>query len=297
MHRGGLWKVLGSEQFLRGMWAHFTLKREGARKIQADAAQEKKGGKQGQWQQESPFKEVLEQVKRSADTDCGPQTMRRAYNAMKHGNWESFKEEYRMEGHLCEWTFERIREAYEKVAMDDIRRRSIAQDTLSKCTDFSRRIIAPVDGMGGSYVCPHCSCFPLDDYIWWVSTGHGDGNNGQKKHCNWWWCAPCGGQHPTGYWCSKRTQLRKGYLVNALKLLANQQTDGDSPIQSIVTGLQERSGRSIMDGLRSFIEIDNHGSVDVGHLRRAQGRFMSRSQISVKIIQRRPSGKEQMIQR
>ena len=29
------------------------------------------------------------------DTDCGPQTMRRAYIAMKHGNRKSFKEEYR----------------------------------------------------------------------------------------------------------------------------------------------------------------------------------------------------------
>ena len=28
-------------------------------------------------------------------------------------------------------------------------------------------------------------------------------------------------------------------LINALKLLANQQKDGDSPIQSIVTGLHE----------------------------------------------------------
>ena len=43
------------------------------------------------------YKEVLEQVKRSADTDCGPQTMRRAYIAMKHGNWESSEEEDRKE--------------------------------------------------------------------------------------------------------------------------------------------------------------------------------------------------------
>ena len=100
----GIWD--GSEQFLRGMWERFTLKRTGARKILADAAQEKQEGKQGQWQQESPFKEVLEQVKRSADTDCGPQTMRRAYIATKHGNWWSYKEEYRKEGKLCEWTFE-----------------------------------------------------------------------------------------------------------------------------------------------------------------------------------------------
>ena len=29
-------------------------------------------GKQSQWQQEPPFKEALEQIERSADTDCGP---------------------------------------------------------------------------------------------------------------------------------------------------------------------------------------------------------------------------------
>ena len=149
-HRGRLWKVFGSEQFLRGMWEYFTLKRAWARKNLADAAQEKQEGKQGQWQYESPFKEVLEQVRRSADTDCGPQTMRRAYSAMKLGSWESFKEECRKEGTLCEWTFERLQGAYEKVAMDDIGRLGTAQEILRKSTDFLRRIIAPVDGMGGA---------------------------------------------------------------------------------------------------------------------------------------------------
>ena len=57
-------------------------------------------------------------------------------------------------------------------------------------------------------------------------------------------------------------------LVNAPKLLANQQKDGDSPIQSIVTGLHEGSRRGIMDGLRNFIAVDNRSSVDVGGLRR-----------------------------
>ena len=37
-HRGMLWKVFGSEQFLRGMWEYFTLER----KIPADAVQENK---------------------------------------------------------------------------------------------------------------------------------------------------------------------------------------------------------------------------------------------------------------
>ena len=54
---------------------------------------EKQEGKQGQWHQESPFKEVLKQIKRSADTVCGLQRMRRAYNAKKSGTWKSFKED------------------------------------------------------------------------------------------------------------------------------------------------------------------------------------------------------------
>ena len=191
----GYGRCFGSEQLLRGIWEYSTLKRDGARKILADAAQEKQEGKRGQWQQHPPFNEVLKQVKRSADTYCGHQTMRRAYTRMKHGHWESFKEECRKEGKLCEWTFERIREAYEKVAMDDIGRLSIAQEIQRKSADLLRRIIAPVDGrVTLSYVCPHCNWFPLDDYIWWVSNGHGDGNNRKKKHCNWW-CAACRGRY------------------------------------------------------------------------------------------------------
>ena len=38
-------------------------------------------------------------------------------------------------------------------------------------------------------------------------------------------------------------------LINALKMLANQQKDGDGPIQDIVAGLQERSREGIMNGL------------------------------------------------
>ena len=62
-------------------------------------------------------------------------------------------------------------------------------------------------------------------------------------------------------------------VFNALKLLAYQQTDGDSPIQSYVTGLHERSRRGIMDGSRSFIGVDNHSALDVGHLRKGLRSF------------------------
>ena len=97
-----------------------------------------------------------------------------------------------------------------------------------------------------SSVCPHCNCFPLDDYMW---------------------CAACGGQHDwrapnrilvvqLGANATEAKEFRAheappglcDNLVNTLKMLANQQKDGDSPIQSIVTGLHERSRRGIVDG-------------------------------------------------
>ena len=67
-HRGRIWKVMGNEQLIRGMWEYFTLERAEVRKILADASREKQEGIQGQRQQESPFREVLEQVKQKK---CG----------------------------------------------------------------------------------------------------------------------------------------------------------------------------------------------------------------------------------
>ena len=80
------------------------------------------------------------------------------------------------------------------------------------------------------------------------------------------------GERPTGYWfCSSVGFCER--LITALHLLANRQKDGDDPIQSIVTGPRERSRKGIMDGLRIFIEEDNHSAVDVGHLRRGTRPF------------------------
>ena len=114
-----------------------------------------------------------------------------------------------------------------------------------------------------------------------MSTGHGDGNNRKKKPCNWW-CAAFAGQYESrtpniilvvqiGVDADKAKVFKAhaaplglcDNLINALKLLANQQKDGDSPIQSIITGLDERSRRGIMEGLRRFIEADKHSAVDV----------------------------------
>ena len=60
-------------------------------------------------------------------------------------------------------------------------------------------------------------------------------------------------------------------LINALKLLANKQRDGDSRIQNIVTGLREKSRERIADGLRSFIAQDTHCAVEVATCAKASG--------------------------
>ena len=105
----------------------------------------------------------------------------------------------------------------------------------------------------------NCHCFPLEDYIWWVSSEHGE------KQCGWW-CAACGGQYD---WRAPNrvlviqdsTDQREAKvfrahaapqgtcdnLINALKFLTNQQKAGDSPVVTIVPGLLERTRSRTMD--------------------------------------------------
>ena len=127
---------------------------------------------------------------------------------------------------------------------------------LRKNTDFLRRVIAPVGGTGGvtlSQVCPHCNSFLRRTMFGAYrrdtetatrerrSTAVG-GVRCVEAHTN--------GERPTGYWwCSSVPMPMKQRCSNALKLLANKQTDGDSPIQSIVAGLRERSRKESWTGL------------------------------------------------
>ena len=60
-------------------------------------------------------------------------------------------------------------------------------------------------------------------------------------------------------------------LINALKLLANQQEDGDGLLQNIVKDLGEGSREGLTDGLREFIRIDNGCALEVGYLNQGRG--------------------------
>ena len=57
--------------------------------------EEKEAGIQGQWQQESPAKEYLEQVKCCHDTDCNEPMMKKGFTALEKGTWEECKETFR----------------------------------------------------------------------------------------------------------------------------------------------------------------------------------------------------------
>ena len=85
---------------------------------------------------------------------------------------------------VTEWAFDRIKEAFERVAKDEARKLSTVQEVKIRSTDYLRRIIAPAGEQGGvtmSCFCPYCNSFPLEDYVWWA----------QEKSTHWW-CAICG---------------------------------------------------------------------------------------------------------
>ena len=96
--------------------------------------------------------------------------MCRAYHAGRSDDWESYLEEFRNDNRLSIRASMKVTESYNEVEAEHGGCLSIAQDILRKSTDLLRRIIAPSDGVKGvtlSCVCPHCRCFPIEDYIWY----------------------------------------------------------------------------------------------------------------------------------
>ena len=177
---------MGKEPHLRGMWEHISSERSKAKKFRELADEEKQAGIQGRWQQESPAREYLEQVKCRHDTDCNEPMMKKGFTALKNGTREEYKETFKEKMSASEWAFDGINEAFDLVAKDEVEEMSIVQEIMHRSTDYLRRIIAPVGGQGVvtlSYLCPHCNSFPLEDYVWQVSG---------ETHTRWWWCAICG---------------------------------------------------------------------------------------------------------
>ena len=52
-YRGRMWKMMGKEPHLRGMWERVLQERSRVKRFRELADEEKQAGIQGQWQQES----------------------------------------------------------------------------------------------------------------------------------------------------------------------------------------------------------------------------------------------------
>ena len=73
-------------------------------------------------------------------------------------------------------------------------------------------------------------------------------------------------------------------LINALKLLANQQEDGDALLQNVVKDLGKESRRSLTNGLSEIIKVDSERVLDVGSLSRGTRTFQVRKPKSARRV-------------
>ena len=180
-----------------------------------------------------------------------------------------------------EWAFDRIKEAFELVAQDEAEKMSIVQEIMLRSTDYLRRILAQVGGQGRvtmSHFCPHCNSFLLEDCVWWV--GHWEEIHEVVVWRKYDWKQPNrllvvqtgdSVEQAKDFKAHAVPQGLCANLINALKLLANQQEDGDGLLHTIVKNLGKESRRGLTDDLREFIKVDMGRTLDVGALRRGTG--------------------------
>ena len=98
-----------------------------------------------------------------------------------------------------------------------------------------------------SHLCPHCNSFTVEDYSCWVSVEKSTQLGGVRYVQG----STIGSDLPPG---------RCANSINALKLVANEQEDGDGLLQNIVKKLGMESTKGLTDCLREFIKIDNERS-------------------------------------
>ena len=80
-------EMIGKEPYLSRMWEYFLQERNRVKRFPG-LADEKQEGLQGQWQQESPAREYLEQVKCCRDTGCNEPMTKKGFTALKNENWD-----------------------------------------------------------------------------------------------------------------------------------------------------------------------------------------------------------------
>ena len=92
--------------------------------------------------------------------------------AMKAGRVHDWSEVMKSE-ELNPCTMAKLKESHIQVRQDDDQRKSVVQQIMQKSADFLRRTVEATEGqrrVTPSYVCPNCHRYPLEEYIWWIST-------------------------------------------------------------------------------------------------------------------------------
>ena len=182
-----------------------------------EAEKERQACIQCQWQLESPAGEHLEQVRCCSDTDRTHTTMKQGFLALRSGEWDEYKNTFRNEVKVSEWAFKRIKEAFEKVATDEARK----AEHRPRNHDNKHRLLAT----------------------------HHRASGGGKEALRCHTCALVVSVNQEKVFRAHAVpQGLCGNLIDALKLLANQQEDGDGRMQNIVKNLCEGSRRASRRG-------------------------------------------------
>ena len=205
-HRGNISKVMGNEQFILGMWENFTLNR--LKCLQRDA-----GASQRERRHGMRFPNDAARLPCNEGRQMG--RVQRKTQGKKKSHRNGLSKEYAKRARRWQWM---------KSVAWALRRKSREKHGLLAADHRADRW----NGRCYFVIFPALQRFPLEDYIWWVSTGHGD--NRMKKHCSWW-CEVCGGilVVQLGTDANEAKVFRahavlRGlcrHLIRALKLLAN----------------------------------------------------------------------------
>ena len=127
-----------------------------------------------------------------------------------------------------------------------------------------RHVVGETEGRGAitfSYVCENYKLFPVEDFLWWVSTNHGERR--KKNSMSGWWCQA--GNRTTGEsrivyshcrlatqhmtkWFFRRTEHLMVNMTRALKLVTN--LIKGNKLGVVLKSLAEREQEQTCGGVR-----------------------------------------------
>ena len=118
-------------------------------------------------------------LQESKDMRLSGMSVRKAVTAALADDWSDLTEKEE----LNPWMMAKLKNSVFQARQEADQRKSSVQQVLQGCTDFfeaDHRASARAGRVTLSYECPRCHRFPLEDYIWCVSSRHGDGSKSKN---------------------------------------------------------------------------------------------------------------------